>query len=403
MKKHVAFLLYTTIATPLFAYKLGIEKIPSSLNIYKKNRIGLVTNQTGITSTGKRTIDVLRAHGFNISTIFVPEHGLDGTIPAGQSVANSCDQKTNLPVISLYQGQDKSQPIAQDLLATLDTIFFDIQDSGMRHYTYISTLYKLLETSAQNQKSLIVFDRPNPLGFVMEGPVVEEALQSFVAIAPIPVRHGMTIGELAHYFNKHILTTPAKLVVVAMNGYRRCNQLNTLFTFLSPNIHDINACRGYSFLGLLGEVDPINTGGCINKPFQYILLPQAIHIPNRHWRALQLQLDRNGIESKRITITTKSESFSGLSITIPHINHCSSFNALLDVLDFLNRTHVPLSFKPMFDKCIGTQKVRLWIEQKSSRAELARAINKETEEFLTKTRDCLLYNPPPHLRRVRGY
>lgn len=386
---------------PLAGYKLGIESLPDTLNTHQTKRIGLVTNQTGITSAGKRTVDVLRSNGFNVTTICVPEHGLDGTVPAGQSVSNSVDQKTNLPVISLYQGDDKTQPIADEILATIDTIFFDVQDSGMRHYTYISTLYKLLETCAQKQKSLIVFDRPNPLGFVMEGPLVEESLRSFVSIAPIPLRHGMTIGELAHYFNKHLLQTPAELTVIPMKGYRRTDQLNALQTFLSPNIRNIAACRGYSFLGLLGEVEPINTGGIINKPFQYLLLPASVHVRNNGWRTLQLQLSRDGIESKRVTINAKPEIFIGLSITIAHVNRCSSFNALLDVLDLFNHEKVPLSFKPMFDKCVGTQKVRLWIEQNGKRSELAQEINKEVETFYKQAQDCFLYNPLPHCRKVR--
>ncbi|MES2181763.1 MAG: exo-beta-N-acetylmuramidase NamZ domain-containing protein, partial [Pseudomonadota bacterium] len=133
---------------------------------------------------------------------------------------------------------------------------FDIQDSGMRHYTYISTLYHAMKVAAQYNKQMVIFDRPNPLGARMEGPVVTQQLKSFISIAQVPLRHGMTVGELAWYFNKYELEKPAELHVVRMHGYDRRARFvaqNELAQPLSPGLRTEQACYGYSFLGLLGE------------------------------------------------------------------------------------------------------------------------------------------------------
>src|SRR5207249_6044556 len=141
----------------------------------------------------------------------------------------------------------------------LDCLVFDIQDSGMRHYTYISTLLNTMKIAAEYKKPYIVLDRPNPLGGMMQGPLVQPDLISFISIAPIPLRHGMTIGELAHYFNGHILEKSAILHVIPMHDYNRMNGFaGTFLHQLSPNLLSLQSCYGYSFLGLLGEVEPFD-------------------------------------------------------------------------------------------------------------------------------------------------
>src|ERR1700722_2326786 len=187
------------ITTP--AMKLGLENIEDAMwlklgnSANKKASIGLITNHTGKNQQGSRTIDVLLQRGLAIKKIFVPEHGLDGQLAAEKEVKDSIDAKTNISVVSLY-GQGTGKKIPAQKLKDIDVLIFDMQDSGMRHYTYVSTLLYVLEAAGMYNKSLIVLDRPNPLGVRMEGPLVDNFQKSFISVASIPLRHGMTIGEL---------------------------------------------------------------------------------------------------------------------------------------------------------------------------------------------------------------
>ena len=164
----------------------------------KAGALGLVTNQTGKTRDGRSTIDVLfHAPGVKLVKLFSPEHGIRGDVDA--AVADDRDQATGLPIVSLYGTRKKPAPAD---LADLDALVFDIQDIGVRYYTYISTLGLVLEAAAEAKKSLMVLDRPNPIGGrVVAGPVRDPDLASFIAYHALPVRHGMTVGELARLFN----------------------------------------------------------------------------------------------------------------------------------------------------------------------------------------------------------
>ena len=167
------FLLYTApirqeYLTMPHEFQYGLENIPPQLSKSLKNpKIGLITNATGKDSDGKQNIDILQEKDFKITKILVPEHGLHGNIPAGKKVNDNLKNKNNIPIISLYS-QNNFKEIDPKKVNDLDAFIFDIQDSGMRHYTYISTLYKILDFASKNNKKVIVLDRPNPLGKVME-------------------------------------------------------------------------------------------------------------------------------------------------------------------------------------------------------------------------------------------
>jgi len=198
------------------SFRLGLENLSDSflkklmLRYGKNFKIGLVTNQSGRDQSGRRTIDILLAKGLHVSLIFAPEHGIDGKTVTLRDIENGKDAKSNIRVISLYRN-GSTKKFDKRLLQDLDVLFFDIQDSGMRHYTYITTLFEMLESAALYDKTVVVFDRPNLLGPYMEGALVASSLKSAISYASIPVRYGMTIGELALYFNKKILKKPAKV------------------------------------------------------------------------------------------------------------------------------------------------------------------------------------------------
>jgi uncharacterized protein YbbC (DUF1343 family) len=168
----------------------------------EKKKIGVLTNQTGIDRQGRRTIDILaQAPGISLDAIFSPEHGVTGTLDTTH-VGNSTDAATGVPVYSVYGGSDAARRPSQDVLKTLDAVIVDIQDVGARYYTYETTLGYFLEAAAKAEIELIVLDRPNPVtGSFVQGPVPDSGSESFVNYFPVPVRHGMTMGELAKMFN----------------------------------------------------------------------------------------------------------------------------------------------------------------------------------------------------------
>ena len=175
----------------------GSEQLETYLPLLKDKYVSLVVNQTSVVGNA-HLVDTLLKLGVKINNIFAPEHGFRGTEDAGATILNAKDLATGLPVISLYG--DKKKPSWQDL-ADADIVIFDIQDVGARFYTYISTLHYVMEACAENKKQLIILDRPNPNGYYVDGPVLEKEFSSFIGMDPVPVVHGMTIGEYAQMIN----------------------------------------------------------------------------------------------------------------------------------------------------------------------------------------------------------
>ncbi|MEG1545126.1 MAG: DUF1343 domain-containing protein, partial [Tannerellaceae bacterium] len=201
--------------------KLGAERMDVIVRLLKDKRVGLVVNQTSILeSTQTHLLDALLAEGVSIKKVFAPEHGFRGTADAGEAVSDSRDIKTGVPIISIY-GKNK-KPSAEQL-ADLDVVVFDIQDVGARFYTYISTMHYVMEACAENRKEFIVLDRPNPNDFV-DGPMRRKGFESFVGVDPLPLLHGLTVGELAWMINNEgwLKSTPdsCKLKVVKIENWR---------------------------------------------------------------------------------------------------------------------------------------------------------------------------------------
>lgn len=173
--------------------KTGAQMMEEYLPLLKGKRVGLFANQTSMVGT-IHLVDTLMKSGINIAMIFGPEHGFRGTADAGEKVGNYTDEKTGIPVVSLYG--TKRRPSAEDL-KNIDILLFDIQDVGVRFYTYISSLEEYMEAALENNKPLIILDRPNPNGFYVDGPVLDLKYKSFVGMQPVPVVYGMTMGEYA--------------------------------------------------------------------------------------------------------------------------------------------------------------------------------------------------------------
>ncbi len=177
--------------------KVGAESMSEYLPFLQQGRGALVVNHTSIVPQG-HLVDVLKENGVDIARIFSPEHGFRGTADAGEKIRDGVDPQSGIPLVSLYGS--KRKPAVEDL-QDLDWVVFDIQDVGARFYTYISTMHYVMEACAENDKPLIILDRPNPNGHYVDGPIRQEGYQSFVGMHPVPVVHGMTIGEYAKMIN----------------------------------------------------------------------------------------------------------------------------------------------------------------------------------------------------------
>ncbi len=229
--------------------------------------VGVVANQSGVTSRLESIVDAIRRNGrIPIKAIYAPEHGFRGDRNAGASVASYLDPQTRLPVFSLYGA---ARHPTQGMLEGVDVLLFDVQDVGSRAYTYISTMAYAMQSARAFGKEFWVLDRPNPIGgTIVEGPVLEPAFESFIGLYPIAVRHGMTVGELATLFNEHF-GIGANLRVVRMNGWRRSMiwpDTGLQWVQTSPNIPDWETTIVYVGTGLLDGAG-INNGSGYTKPF----------------------------------------------------------------------------------------------------------------------------------------
>jgi uncharacterized protein YbbC (DUF1343 family) len=251
--------------------KLGIDNIDQNLSLFTGKRVGLITNATGMNSQFESSIDVLRAKT-KLVALFSPEHGIRGAVPAGDKVGSLTDAKTGLPVYSLYGATKKPTP---EMLANIDILAFDIQDIGARSYTYIYTMAYAMQAAKETGKTFVVFDRPNPVGGVeVEGGLVKNGFESFIGMYPIPIRHGMTVGELARLFNKEF-GIGCDLVVIEMTGWKRSmhfDETGLPWVMTSPNIPTPDTALVYPATGLFGSTN-VSEGVGTTRPFDFVGAP----------------------------------------------------------------------------------------------------------------------------------
>ena len=216
-------LIFLLIATVSLAQniKTGAENFEKYLPLLKGKSVGIVTNQTSIVDQKTHLVDFLLAKNVKIKTIFAPEHGFRGTADAGEHLNDEIDAKTGLQIVSLYGKNSKPKP---EQLQGIDIVVFDIQDVGSRFYTFISTLHIVMEACAENNIPIIVLDRPNPVGSIVDGPILEKEFASFVGMDAIPILHGMTFGEYAKMLNGEKWLengVQCKLTVIECKNYKR--------------------------------------------------------------------------------------------------------------------------------------------------------------------------------------
>jgi uncharacterized protein YbbC (DUF1343 family)/CubicO group peptidase (beta-lactamase class C family) len=285
----------------------GFDKLKAA----EGNRhIGLVTNQTGVDSSGTRTIDILaHAPGISLDAIFSPEHGVTGTLDT-TDVKNSKDAATGIPVYSVYGASDSLRRPPPEVMRTLDAVVFDIQDAGVRFYTYETTLGYFLEASAKAGIEIVVLDRPNPInGSFVQGPVSDEGRETFTNYWKIPVRHGMTMGELAKMFNTERAIN-AKLTVIPIEGWQRGDWFDStglLWVNPSPNLRSVTEAALYPGVALI-EGTNISVGRGTDTPFELVGAPW---IKSKEFAAYLNARGIMGVRFVPVTFTPSSAVYSG--------------------------------------------------------------------------------------------
>ena len=277
----------------------------------RKKKIGLVTNQTGVDLDGRRTIDVLAgAAGVTLEAIFSPEHGVTGSLDT-TDIHNSKDAATGVPVYSVYGGTDAVRRPAAEVMKTLDAVVIDIQDAGVRFYTYETTLGYFLEAAAAAGVEMIVLDRPDPItGAFVQGPVADAGHERFTNYWTVPVRHGMTLGELAKMFNAE-RNINAKLTIVPMEGWQRGDWFDSTglgWVNPSPNLRSLTEAALYPGVALI-EGTNVTVGRGTDTPFE------AMGAPWVKSRELAAYLNGRGIAGVRfvpVTFTPTAAVYSGL-------------------------------------------------------------------------------------------
>lgn len=378
--------------------KLGIDiLIENNFEIIKNKNVALLANFSSRTRNGDQTAEIMASSPrFKLKTIFTPEHGYYSIIPAGVHVSDN--EVFGVKSISLYGDKRKPTP---DMLKDIDVIVIDIQDIGIRSYTYISTMYNILEAAAENDVDILICDRPNPLsGDLVDGNVLKVANRSFIGIAPIPYIHGCTIGELVNifvgekYFNQ---AENLRYEVLKMRNWRRdqpWEKTGLAWYPTSPNIPTVNAVRGAAMLGVFGELRIFNIGIGTTLPFQYCYFTNPNLIINNEI----FDFDENGIVISKIHNTKISEKpgilFNFDSDYSPRL-YSFGFKILAKLLekkpDFITKTKLEKRDSEMFIKAVGNSAIFDEVTNFKSSETLMELVNEGLVQFLNMRLKYLLY------------
>ncbi|MGE6258312.1 exo-beta-N-acetylmuramidase NamZ family protein [Heyndrickxia sporothermodurans] len=384
------------------SFQLGVEALlKNQVHLLKGKRVGLITNPTGIDQFFESIVDSFYDHnGINLVALFGPEHGVRGSEEAGAYVPFYIDEKTGLPVYSLYGETKKPTP---EMLKNIDVLVFDIQDVGARFYTYIYTMAFAMEAAKENNIPFIVLDRPNPLsGVKVEGPMLDTKYSSFVGLYPIALQHGMTVGELANFFNKEF-NIGANLTVVKMKGWKRnmyYDETPLQWILPSPNMPTLDTALVYPGAALI-EGTNISEGRGTTKPFELIGAP---FIDGEELAQKLNELKLPGVMFRSAYFTPTTSKFNGqLSGGIQiHIINRKSYQSVKTGIAIVKTIHdlYPKQFAfraedskgiSYFDQLIGNGWVRKAINDGTSLSDIEKRWQSELKKFEKKRKKYLLY------------
>lgn len=373
--------------------KTGADNYEIYLPFLKDKKVGIVTNQTGILSNKIHVVDFLLEKKINIQKIYAPEHGFRGTADAGELIKDGKDTKTGLPIVSLYGSNKKPKP---EQLTGIDVMIFDLQDVGARFYTYISSLHYVMEACAENNIPLLVFDRPNPNGGIVDGPILEKEHSSFVGMHQIPVLHGMTIGEYAKMINGEKWLHPStlqqvqgnagsgqiiqcKLEVIPCKNYKR-DMYYDLPVKPSPNLPNAQAINLYASLCFF-EGTNVSVGRGTEKQFQiygspYLKKEGFSFTPKPNFGAKDPVWNGKECYGEDLSKIEKVKQLELKWLIKAYKENAQSKNSF---------------FNDFFTKLAGTKKLQKQIESGVPETEIRKSWKKGLEDFKEMRKKYLIY------------
>ncbi len=394
--------------------------VKTGIDVLKENgfkqlqgkKIGLVTNPTGVDKNLVSTVDILaNAEGVELVALYGPEHGVRGDIHAGDKVESSTDPATGLPVHSLYGKTRKPTP---EMLEGIDALVYDIQDNGCRSFTFISTLGLLMEAAAENDKEIIVLDRPNPLGGnIVEGSYVEPGYYSFVSQFKIPYLYGLTVGELATLLNEEGLVLgekgdkgpfKCKLTVVPMEGWNRDMQFeetNLPWILPSPHMPQASSVLYYPATGILGELGYMSIGVGYTLPFEIIAAPWIVA---EDLLAELNKMDIEGVEFRPLYVKPfysayKGENIGGVQIYVTDFNKAQLTAIQFYVMEAMAKLYPEKAVFDnanegryrMFDLVCGSNYIRETFKANNTFESIKEYWNKDVKDFKELSKKYYLY------------
>ncbi len=409
MKSLLQCLCILVAALPLVAtaeVKLGNEVLASTgFKALKGKRVGLITNPSGVNRNLNTTIEVLRAApGVKLAALFGPEHGVYGDVPAGDKVPSRIDERTGLPVHSLYGATHRP---TREMLQGLDALVYDLQDTGCRSYTYVSTMGVAMDACGEAGIEFVVLDRPNPLGGNrVEGPMVEDKFRSFVSKWDVPYVYGLTCGELALMINgERWITNRCKLTVMPLKGWKRSmvwRDTGLPWVPTSPHVPHGESALYQVATGMLGEIGGVSTGIGYTLPFECIAAPDVD--PHKLAGALN-GYGLRGVKFQPIVYQPYYFTFSNQAIAGVQLYFTDPAGAPLTAINFYalealkkvagrdlfdEAVKRKKSFS-MFDKVNGTDATRKALQAGTSAADIVAAWKPAEEAFRQQRKKYLLY------------
>ncbi|MBE6335209.1 MAG: DUF1343 domain-containing protein [Lentimicrobiaceae bacterium] len=360
---------------------VGASRIELYISDLQDKNVGVIANQTSIFN-GIHLIDTLLSHGIRIKKIFTPEHGFRGSADEGAIINNSIDEKTQLPIISLY-GKNKKPDSSQ--LEDIDILIFDLQDVGTRFYTYISTMTYVMEAAAENNIPMIVLDRPNPNGFYIDGPIMEKENISFVGLHPVPIVYALTIGEYALMVNGEFWLSDSlqcELKVIPLGNYDR-NSIYKLSVKPSPNLPNWESVYLYPSLCLF-EGTIVSVGRGTEKPFQVyghpLISDEFAFIPRKkEGHRAPLYCDQ---ECRGEFLIDYANNYQENPDRINLSWLIKAYNGLSNQTDFFNNFFIKLS---------GSETLRKQIENGLSEEEIRNTWSKNIKDYKNIRAKYLIY------------
>ncbi|MDD2961509.1 MAG: DUF1343 domain-containing protein [Muribaculaceae bacterium] len=378
----ITVLFFTSLQANCEEIEVGASQTKEYIPLLKGKRVALLSNHTGMVGN-EHTLDIMLKHGIKVTTIFSPEHGFRGNADAGEHVSSGVDSKTGIPIASLYDGKNRRP--SEKVMGQFDILVVDIQDVGLRFYTYYVTMVDLINAANEYGKSVMVLDRPNPNGMYVDGPILDMKYKSGVGGLPIPVVHGLTMGEIATMANGEGWYKDGKnaeLTVIKCKNYTHSMRY-VLPVAPSPNLPNMHSIYLYPSTCYF-EATPVSLGRGTDKPFQVYGHPNMIGY-NYSFTPRSISGAKNPPQLDKTCYGVDLSNLSDDEIIAKGIN----LDYVIDAYRNLNLgDHF---FRPFFELLIGNGSIRKMIKEGKSADEIKATWKSDVDKFIEHRRPYLLY------------